>query len=78
MLLTRSLSWHQIQLKTGLNVRNLSRILSAGVNVFCIFLYFALNKLKSTLTHLSVFFTCGQELFPYEVVANDFIRKSPN
>ena len=37
-----------------------NRILSAAVNVF---LYFTLNKFKSTLKHWSVFFTCLQELF---------------
>ena len=63
-------SWRQIQRQTGL--RNLSRILSTAVNVF---LYFTLlHKFKSNSKHSSVFFTCVQELFPYEVVANTFVN----
>ena len=53
-------------------MRNLSRILSASVNVF---LYFTIShKFKSNSKHSSVFFTCVQELFPCEVAANTFVN----
>ena len=53
-------------------MRNLSRILSASVNVF---LYFTIShKFKSNSKHSSVFFTCFQELFPCEVATNTFVN----